>query len=253
MQFRQEDSAITGIASEQCVVRWCADDMGRAARTWHHGRCSTATDGAHPRRNIFVLTRADPSPPSSKRSGWLRRSLPASNAILRKLDAQEEMPPSLLHRWRCDAGHAWRNIKRIVVAFEAGRDGFRLARWLRRDVEAYVIHPTSIAVSREHRRAKTDRDTELLMRVFLGWLRGETRHFSMVAIPTIEEEDAGQTVSARIWSLSKRGLSTRSRRYLPASAFALLRPTVRKLAEGLEDLRTAEGTSLPQNTLIIPI
>jgi transposase len=32
-------------------------------------------------------------------------------------------------------------------------------------------------VSREHRRAKTDRlDTELLMRVFLGWLRGEKRH-----------------------------------------------------------------------------
>jgi transposase len=30
---------------------------------------------------------------------------------------------------------------------EAGRDGFWLARWLRaRDVEAYVIHPTSIAV-----------------------------------------------------------------------------------------------------------
>ena len=46
-------------------------------------------------------------------------------------------------------------------------------------------------MSREHRRAKTDRlDTELLMRAFLGWLRGEKRHCSMVAIPTIEEEDA---------------------------------------------------------------
>src|SRR5260370_33237355 len=28
-----------------------------------------------------------------------------------------------------------------------------------------------------------------------------------------------------------------------------LRPTMRKLAEGLEDLRTADGTPLPQNTL----
>jgi transposase len=66
-----------------------------------------------------------------------------------------------------------------------------LARWLReRGVEAYVIHPSSIAVSREHRRAKTDRlDMELLMRAFLGWLRGERRHCSMAAIPTIEEED----------------------------------------------------------------
>ena len=53
------------------------------------------------------------------------------------------------------------------------------------------MHPSSVAVSREHRRAKTDRlDTELSMRAFLGWLRGERRHCSMAAIPTIEEEDA---------------------------------------------------------------
>jgi hypothetical protein len=35
-------------------------------------------------------------------------------------------------------------------------------------VEAHVIHASSVAVSREHRRAKTDRlDTELLKRGFL--------------------------------------------------------------------------------------
>jgi transposase len=56
----------------------------------------------------------------------------------------------LLHRWHREAGQARHNIKRIVVAFEAGRDGFWLARWLRAwDVEVYVIHPTGIAVSRE--------------------------------------------------------------------------------------------------------
>ena len=54
------------------------------------------------------------------------------------------------------------------MAFEAGRDGLWLARWLRaRGIEAYVIHATSIAVSREHWRAKTDRlDTELLKASF---------------------------------------------------------------------------------------
>ena len=106
----------------------------------------------------------------------------------KKLEPSAERLLALLHRWRREAGQAGRNNKRIVVAFEAGRDGFWLARWLRaRDVEVYVIHASSIAVSREHRRAKTDRlDTELLMRVFLGWLRGEKRHCSMVAIPTIE-------------------------------------------------------------------
>jgi transposase len=46
-------------------------------------------------------------------------------------------------------------------------------------------------VSREHRRAKTDRlDTELLKRSFLGWLRGEPKHCSMAAIPTLDDEDA---------------------------------------------------------------
>ena len=46
-------------------------------------------------------------------------------------------------------------------------------------------------MSREHRRAKTDRlDAAMLMRVFLGWLRGERGHCGMVAIPTLEEEDA---------------------------------------------------------------
>lgn len=43
-----------------------------------------------------------------------------------------------------------------------------------RDIEVYAIHPARVAGSRDHRRAKTDRlDTELLMRAFLGWLRGE--------------------------------------------------------------------------------
>jgi transposase len=45
-------------------------------------------------------------------------------------------------------------LERLAVAFEAGRDGLWLARWLRaRGIEAYVIHATSIAVSREHWRA----------------------------------------------------------------------------------------------------
>jgi transposase len=37
----------------------------------------------------------------------------------------------LLHRWRGEAEKAGRNINRIAVAYEAGRDGFWLARWLR--------------------------------------------------------------------------------------------------------------------------
>jgi transposase len=87
------------------------------------------------------------------------------------------------------SGH---KVSRIAVAFEAGRDGFWLARWLRaREIEAHVIHASSIAVLREHRRAKTDRlDTELLKRAFVGWLRGERDHCKTVSIPSLREEDA---------------------------------------------------------------
>jgi transposase len=153
---------------------------------------------------------------------------------LKKFDAHEETLLKLLHRWRREAGQAGRNIKRIVVAFEAGRDGFWLARWLRaHDVEVYVIHPTSISVSREHRRAKTDRlDTELLMRVFLGWLRGETRHCSMVAIPTIEEEE-----DARRPNRERQTLVTEQTRIInqikaifTRLGIRSLRPTMRKRA-----------------------
>ena len=87
-----------------------------------------------------------------------------------KLAADGPALLALLHRWREAAAQAGRPVVRICVAYEAGRDGFWLARWLRmQEVECHVIHPTSIAVSREHRRAKTDRlDLELLKRAFLG-------------------------------------------------------------------------------------
>src|SRR5258708_18164522 len=110
----------------------------------------------------------------------------------KKLEPSAERLLCLLHRWRDEAVRAGKKITRIALAFEAGRDGVWLARWLSaRGVEAHVIHPSSVAVSREHRRAKTDRlDTEMLKRGVLGWLRGERGHCSMSRVPTIAEEDA---------------------------------------------------------------
>ena len=115
-----------------------------------------------------------------------------SRQPLKKLRSDPEALLGLLLRWRDQAIKAGGRIKRIVLAFEAGRDGFWLARWLRaRGIETYVIHPSSMLVSREHRRVKTDRlDAGLSMQAVLGWLRGEPKRCSMAAIPTIAEEDA---------------------------------------------------------------
>ena len=83
---------------------------------------------------------------------------------LKKLEPDEEALLRLLQRWRDEAAGAGRAVTRVAVAFEAGRDGFRLARWLRaHGVEAHVIHPTSVAVSRYKRvigdalRSRADR------------------------------------------------------------------------------------------------
>src|SRR5258707_2040895 len=77
---------------------------------------------------------------------------------LKKIAPDPEDLLQLLYRWRDEAIKAGREITRIAVAYETGRDSFWLARWLRaRGIDAHVIHATSVAISREHRRAKTDR------------------------------------------------------------------------------------------------
>ena len=170
---------------------------------------------------------------------------------LKKLGSDERALIQLLQRWRNEAVQAGRTIKRLVVAYEAGRDGFWLARWLRaRDIEAYVIHPNSVAVSREHRRAKTDRlDTELLKRAFLGWLRGEAGHCSMAAIPTIEEEDARRPNRERENLVGERTrIGNRMKATLARFGIRSFKFTLRHADERLNDVRTAEAASLPANT-----
>jgi len=171
---------------------------------------------------------------------------------VKKLAVDEFALLKLLHRWREEAEKAGRRIERIVVAFEAGRDGFWLARWLKaRGVDAYVIHAASVAVSREHRRAKTDRlDSELLKRAFLGWLRGERDHCKMVAIPTVKDEDAKRP------NRERESLVGEQNRIINRMKAALIRlgirgfnPKLKKAAGRLKDLRTPEGEPIPPNTL----
>src|SRR5713101_8293928 len=171
---------------------------------------------------------------------------------LKKLAADESALLRLLHRWREEAEKAGCRIARIVVAFEAGRDGFWLARWLKaRSIEANVIHAASVAVSREHRRAKTDRlDAELLKRAFLGWLRGERDHCKVVAIPTLKDEDAKRP------SRERESLVGEQSRIVNRMKAALIRlgirgfnPKLKRAAGRLDDLRTPEGEPIPPNTL----
>ena len=171
---------------------------------------------------------------------------------LKKIVPDETELLRVLHRWRDEAVGKGRPITRIAVAFEAGRDGFWLARWLTgQGIEVHVIHSSSVAVSREHRRAKTDRlDTAMLTRVFLGWLRGERGHCSMVAVPTIEEEDAKRPCRERENLVGERTrIINRLKSDLARLGIRGFKPQLRKAPQLLASLRTPEDQPIPPNTL----
>ena len=69
---------------------------------------------------------------------------------LKKIVPDETELLRVLHRWRDEAVRKGRTITRIAVAFEAGRDGFWLARWL----TGHGIEP-SLACS-DAQRVRTD-------------------------------------------------------------------------------------------------
>src|SRR5947207_14761058 len=82
----------------------------------------------------------------------------------KKLEPSPERLVAVLHAWRDEGVRAGRTITRIALAFEAGGDGFRLARWLvARAVEAHAIHAWGVAGAGDQHRAQTGRaEPELL-------------------------------------------------------------------------------------------
>ena len=185
-------------------------------------------------------------------TGWLVAGMipGVDREPLKKIAPDPEELLRLLYRWRDEAVKAGKEITRIAVAYETGRDSFWLARWLRaRGIDAHVIHATSVAISREHRRAKTDRiDTAMLRRGFLGWLRGEPGHCSLAIVPTVAEEDAKRPHRERE-SLVQERTSTVNRMKSILIQFGVrnFNPVLRKASEKLDAVRTPEGIPLPPN------
>jgi len=81
---------------------------------------------------------------------------------------------------------------RVHSCYEAGRDGFWLHRWLvAQGIDNVVVDSASIEVNRRARRAKTDRlDADKLLSMLIRYHADEPRVWSVVRVPTPEEEDA---------------------------------------------------------------
>jgi transposase len=152
-----------------------------------------------------------------------------------------------LDRWRTEALKAGRAVHRVVVTYEAGRDGFWIARYLlAHGIEVRIMHPASIPVERG-RRAKTGRiDLDMLLRTFLAWLRGEPRVCSMVPIPDITEEDMRRPERERGRLVSERvAVENRIGNLLCLHGIVGFKPPLRKAVERLEELRCFDGAPLP--------
>jgi len=153
-----------------------------------------------------------------------------------------------LDQLRQRALKAGKRVSRVVVAYEAGRDGFWLARWLLgRGIEVYVIQPSSVPVDRRARRAKTDAlDVEMLLRTTLAWLRGEPRVCSMVPIPSEVEEDGRRPLRERQDLIRARlALTNKIDGVLATLGVGGYRPLRRDRRERLEALRRPGGGPLP--------
>ena len=137
---------------------------------------------------------------------------------------------------------------RILSCYEAGLDAHWLHRWLTmHGVISHVVNPSSIEVSRQARRAKTDRiDLEKLMRSFLAYLRGEPRVCSMLHVPSVEEEDRKRLNRERGRLLTERTAHTnRIKGLLFGQGIRDVLPLKADFIASLETLRTGDGRPLP--------
>lgn len=136
----------------------------------------------------------------------------------------------------------------VVLIQEAGLDGFWVHRILADEgLESHVVDPTSIAVPRKARRAKTDRiDGETLVRALMAFKRGEPRVCGMVRVPSHDEEDRRRLVRERKALVVER-LShvNRIEGLLFAQGISAYRPLNRDRRARLDELRTGDGRPLP--------
>src|SRR5919106_4183971 len=101
---------------------------------------------------------------------------------------------------------------RVLSCYEAGRDGFWLHRHLISiGIENEVIDAASIEVSRRLRHVKTDRlDGERLLAKLIRHHTGECEGWSVVRVPSVEEEDA-RRLHRELERLKREGLAHRTR------------------------------------------
>ncbi len=135
----------------------------------------------------------------------------------------------------------------VFSCYEAGREGFWLHRQLAEmGIVNLVVDSSSIEVDRRARRAKTDRlDARKLLSMLLRYWAGEKDLWSVVKVPTREQED-GRHLQREIRTLKKEQTRLTNRiKGLLASQGVAVRMGRRGLGESLDAIRIWDGSPLP--------
>jgi transposase len=135
----------------------------------------------------------------------------------------------------------------VLSCYEAGRDGFWLHRYLaKQGIENVVVDSSSIEVKRRKRRAKTDRlDAGKLMVMLIRYANGERGAWSVLHVPSVEDEDDRQLHRDRESLTSERTRHINRIRSLLATCGLIVDKVDDQLPQTLRTLRTWDGSRLP--------
>ena len=165
---------------------------------------------------------------------------------------EREMPARDVARLLQEIAEAKRRLRLpadcpVVSCYEAGRDSFWLHRCLAaHGVQNLIVDSASIEVNRRQRRAKSDHlDVTKLLSMLLRYAGGETKVWSVVQVPTPEEEDARQ-LHRELITLSQQATQHTNRIKALLAGFGLAIEVDRHFPKKLKELRQWDGTPVPK-------
>jgi transposase len=164
---------------------------------------------------------------------------------------QVSVRPSDLAKLACAVAKAKERFgmpasSRVLSCYEAGRDGFWLHRHLVSvGIENEVVDAASIEVSRRLRHVKTDRlDGDRLLAKLIRHHAGERGGWSVVRVPSVEEEDA-RHLHRELERLKRERLAHRVRMQSLLVTQGIKLRIKRALGLRLDGLTLWDGRALP--------
>ncbi|MCI0356266.1 MAG: IS110 family transposase [Acidobacteria bacterium] len=204
-----------------------------------------------PHSNLLVTTSEQPVLYLALELGWDSWKLSFATGP-RAAARGREMPARDVTRLLLEIAEAKRRLRLpadcpVVSCYEAGRDGFWLHRCLEEHgVRNLVVDSSSIEVNRRQRRAKSDRlDALKLLGLLLRYAGGEMKAFSVVQVPTPQDEDARQ-LHRELMTLKQEATEHTNRIKGLLAGFGLAIDIDRRFPHQLKELRQWDGAQLPE-------